>query len=580
MIRFSLRNRSRYSARDPTDRHHKPLGPIPPSRATSASVLHTRDDLPTRRSDGLALDYLHYKPSQYFQSSSTSHKRHRASPPQHDTSTSTPAAGLGLDLDSVERSQNRVSQLLDIVPLQKRINARVAELRRLLATAEQLGDTEVLKDLVAIYDANVKNQQHAILLLRNQIEEAKIIAGITDTISSPDPPHAQVPVRKLGNRTGRHITDRTVSALKARANCMRPVARGMTPSSADGNWESLQRSQHLPGQSRARDFDKLSRKSSARLKRLGSAGAVLIRRLSRVSIAEDASIASSIDAQLSLTFKHETMKRLKSSPNEVIAEYDEELKRLESATKAESEKLQGAKKRLKSRRELHSKAMAVLDQFYGGLPGWEEDPIARHMLPDTAEMTEAGLEAERDLAEARLMQEQTFAAHEDHERALRALQTIISTLGDFVERLGETVATVGESKDRRAVQVDSTALGDLLRDEERLRRCLSNAKFAIECCVEAPRVDQIEYDLNRLKESFATETAIVSTQGGLRRGDFGSTLQVGMAALCECKLAEAFAAERVKMIGEDLVEFDLRVERCEEYVMMERVGILDQYHPV
>lgn len=578
MIRFSLRNRSRYSSREPSDRPHKPLGPISPPRATSASLFDTHDVLPTRRSDGLALDYLHYRPSQYYQSSPALHLRHHATPAQDEPSNTT--ASLALDFDSVQRSQSRLSHLSDIVPLEKRIGAKIAELRTLLTAAEQLGDVEVLKDLIAIHDASLTNHRDAALALRNQIEEAKIIAGITDAPSASDNPQSTGPARRAGIRTGRYITDRTVSALKARTGCIRSASRGITRSSADGRWDTLQKGRNISNQSRVRDIDKLSRKSSARLKRLGSAGAVLIRRLSRVSMAEDASTASSIDAQVSLTFKPETMRRLKSSPNEVIAEYGEELKRMESAIHSEMEKIQEAKKRLKSRRDLHGKAMAILDQFYGGLPGWEEDPVARHMLPDTAEMTEAGLEAERDLAETRLMREQTLAARDDHRRALRALQTITSTLSTFVERLEEAVAAVGGSKDRRVLQLDGTALGDLPREEERLRRCLSNAKLAVECCVEAPRVEQIGRELNKLKESFTMETAVASRQGGLRRGDFGSTLQVGMATLCECKLAEAFAAERVKMIGEDLVEFDLRVERCEEYVMMERVGILDQYHPV
>lgn len=298
-------------------------------------------------------------------------------------------------------------------------------------------------------------------------------------------------------------------------------------------------------------------------------------------MAEDSSTGSSNDAPVSSTFDQETMRRLRSAPSDVIAEYENELRRLEKTIEVETGKLREAKERLESRRLIHGKAMHILDQFYGGLPGWEEDPIARSMLEETAEMTEAGLEAERDLADARLVRERAQAAFEDHERCLRELQFIAETLNTFIRQVEDLMMVVEQlDPQKKFVKMQSSGLEDALAEKrELLGRCIEQARTAADCSVDAPRVSLLGTDLRKVREAFSVEAGAVSRQGGLRRGDFGPSLQVARSALCDCRLAESFVAARVKMVGEDLAKFDMRMERCEDYVMLERVGILDQYHP-
>ena len=46
------------------------------------------------------------------------------------------------------------------------------------------------------------------------------------------------------------------------------------------------------------------------------------------------------------------------------------------------------------------------------------------------------------------------------------------------------------------------------------------------------------------------------------------------SAVREGRLAEKFVQEREKLIGEDVAMFEEVVERCEEYVIMERMALL------
>lgn len=598
MIRFSLRSRSKDGRRTPADRAQKPLGKSSsPIRGPPASFLVNYDTLPARRPDGTALDYHAYEPSPYFKPTTASRTRRRrraaAQPkrlhPGFDRPTSV-AHDLGLDFDSLQRNKRAAvaDDILQLVPVEEQIRAKIVQLRALLREGDRLGDIEVLKDLVGIHGAHLSNRKHAAQIARSQIKEAKIIAGIIVKPPVIEAEQRSTLIRKVSGKPSRHISGRTASALRARTASMRSASRHhktVAEHRSDDN-RPPGRDNHPPGPTKGMvEFNKLTRKSSARLKRLGSAGSVLIRRLSKVSVAEDASSGSSAEPPMSSTFDQETMKRLKASPADVIAEYEAELKRIDLTEDAENDKLKEAKERLENRRIIHDKAMAILDQFYGNLPGWGDDPIAVRMLPDTADMTEAGIEAERDLAEVRLTRERVFAAHEDHGRVLTALGSVSSNMSLFVEQLEALVSSIDDCEETSRsggvlIKISRDVITGILKDLENLmHKCVQNAKVAAECCTEAPRVGQIERDLGKLEEGFTREAEAVMKQGTVYKNDFAPTLQVVKSTLCDCKLAETFVAERRNMISEDLETFDSKVERYEEYVMLERIGILDTYHP-
>ena len=490
---------------------------------------------------------------------------------------------LGLDFDSVARLANKPPDLqLHLVPLEKRIHAKILQLRRLRAHGDSLGDQQVLNDLVAIHQANASRLKHEADTRRHHLREARIIAGISDTTADPDRSNL---VRRVSGKPIRHISGRTVSALKARTSAIRSASKN-SRTSVEKRDERFQNRHHAPpGPSPGKpDMSRLSRKSSARLKRLGSAGSVLIRRLSKVSVSEDASSGSSADAPASSTFDQNTMKRLKMTPKEVIAEISAELKRLEDEERIEMAKLTESKKLLSERRGIHEKAMAILDQFYGSLPGWEDDPIAQRLFPETAEMTEAGLEAERDLVDARDTRERARAAYADHGRALNGLLAICTELNLFIEHLEQLLFYIDQCESsRRAArsppQVSRDVGGTLRKLEAHLDKCVHNARLGVECCSDAPRLTQLQNDLENLSKGFAHEANAVITEGTIYHSDLGPTLQVAKAALCDCKLAETFVSERQRLISEDVESFENQVERCEEYVMLERIGILDMHHP-
>lgn len=599
MIRFSLRSRRKDPRRSPADRPQKPLEKtLAPISGPPASFLVNYDALPARRPDGHALEYYNYEPSPYFNPTPASRTRRRAraiterKPQNHGFDRpKTLANDLGLDFDSLQRNKRAgpIEDILQFIPLEKRIRAKIAELRDLLRQGEQMGDMETLKNMVGIHDANLAKHQQAAQTARAQIKEAKIAVGVAETPVRIDTLPKSTLVRKVSGKPIRHISGRTVSALKSRTASMRSVSRAAQKSMPEHRSDDNRppgREHHPPGPTKGKiELNKLTRKSSARLKRLGSAGSILIRRLSKVSVTEDGSSGSSVDTPVSSTLDQETLQRLKQSPEEVISEYEAVLRRILQAEDAENEKLQEARERLETRRSIHDKAMAILDQFYGSLPGWEDDPISVRMLPDTADMTEAGIEAERDLADMRLTRERVFAAHEDHGRTLKSLSAISTSMSVFVERLDALVSSLDDSDETsrsrvRAVNMNRDALSEILTYLEKLMcKCVHNGKMAVECCVEAPRVGQIERDVGKLYEGFKHECEAVWRQGGVCKSDFSPTLQVAKSTLCDCKLAEKFVVERQKMISEDLEMFDTKVERYEEYVMQERAAILDNFHP-
>lgn len=457
---------------------------------------------------------------------------------------------------------------------------------------------------MGIHEAKLHRQRVDIAKFTSLIREARIITGF----SYPRLHDDRTPlIRKVSGRPARQAAGRTVSALKARTASMRTVRVAKAPSApltvehpvveraapplvptgpvvAEERVKS--REPAPPGPLRAKpDMSRLTRKSSARLKRLGSAGSVLIRRLSKVSITEDACSASSGDMPTSSTFDPDTLKRLKVNPKEVITEYIAELNRVENEAEEDVIKLNSAQKLLNDRRVIHCKVMDVLDHFYGSLPGWQEDPISQRMFPETVDMTEAGLQAERDLVEARTLRQRVYAACDDHSHGLKALSHIATNLNRFIRHFEQLVSCLGEYESvvqsdpiSKRSNVDITAA--LLDLEKLLEGCVTSANIATACCVDAPRVSHLQSELKNLRDGFARESIAVMTQGRIYRSDLDGTVQVAKTGLSDCRLAEAFVAERKKMIIADLPTFENQVERCEEYVMHERIGILDIHHSI
>lgn len=555
MIRFSLRSRIKGERLNPADRAQSPPRQKHFARAPGSptSYLVSYDELPRRLPNGHALSYLTYLPSKYYIPSYTRRKPRNAD--LRDASNA-------LDLDASSLARRRPAD--DLIPIDMRIAGKVNLLRRLLADGEQLGDLEVLKDLVGIHEAKVTRAKQKADTLKMQIREASIIAGLGD----PDDRHGSV--KKVHGRPGRNFGGRTVSALKARTGGIRSASRShRTTLDRDRVRESQQHQTRVKP-----DLSRLSRKSSARLKRLGSAGSVLIRRLSKVSIAEDASSGSSAEPTSSSTFGQETMKRLRVNPSEVLSGFEEELSKLGETEKDDVDKLRDAQKQLRERRAIHNRAMEILDIFYGTPPGWQENPISKRMIHDTAEMTEAGLEAERDLAEARGIRERARAAREDHGRTLDALHTIGTELRLFEDALDALLS--GEHRDTASRMHLTKRLEDM---RKHLDKCVQSARLAVECCAHAPRLQRMRRELVSLCKGFEQEANAVTKRLTFYQNDLAATMQVTRGALSDCSMSETFVEERQNMIKEDIKRFDEAVERCEEYVMLERVGILDMHHP-
>lgn len=606
MLRFTFRSRRKEARRSAAQRSRKSLEtqspPQPETTSQSAgppaSFLVNYDTLPVRRPDGTALNYDMYQPSPYFKPSPASRTRRRARAAKESRVTANTthrpnsvANDLGLDFDTLQRNKAiaPVDDILQLIPIEKRVRIKIAELRDLFRQSEKLGTIEALKELVSSHSDKLSTHSVTVQTAGAQVKEAKAITGVNEKSVRYSSAKRNPLIRKVPGKPGRHIGDRTVSGIKLRTASMRSASRV--------NQKSLHEHRNVdnrppgrehkpPGPSKGKiELNKLTRKSSARLRRLGSAGSLLIRRLSKVSVAEDTSTGSSGEAPISSIFDQEALKRLKENPMDVIASCEADLEQAQLAADIEADKLHEAKVRLQERRDIHDKVMAMLDQFYGSLPGWEDDPISVNMLPDTADMTEAGIEAERDLAEVRLMRERIFAAYEDHGRALTALRVVSTSMSLFVERL-EAIVSPFENDEVEAyprddlVNINQEATSEAFAYLEGLmRKCAHNGTIAGVCCVEAPRVDQIARDVGKLDEGFRRESHAVIRRGAIYRNGFLPTLRVSKSTLCDCKLAETFVAERRKMIWEDLDAFDERVERYEEYVILERTGILDVYHP-
>lgn len=606
MLRFSFRSRRKDVRRSVTRRSQKPVAATPQSQlrvdspisGAPASFLVNYDTLPVRRPDGNAVDYEVYQPSPYFKPApSRTRRRTRAQKQSQVNANNTNCRSsvindLGLDFDTLQRSKTTgpADDILQLIPIEKRIRIKIAELRDLLQQGEALGAIEELKELVNIHNDKLNSYSLVVQTARARVTEAKTVTGIKDKTGMSNGTHRKLLVRKVTGKPSRIGGDRTATALKSRTSSMRSAPRTNQRSMHEHRHDeskSSGREHKPPGPSKGKiELNKLTRKSSARLRRLGSAGSILIRRLSKVSAAEDTSTGSSGETPNFSVLDEEAIRRLRGNPTDIIGSYEADLEQALLATDIESGKLQEAQAKLQERRDIHDKVMMILDQFYGSMPGWEGDPISVKMLPDTADMTEAGIEAERDLAEVRLMREQIFAAYEDHGHALHTLGVVSMTMSLFVERL-EAIASSFDHPDGAAVRandllvINQEALSEEFSYLERLmQKCARNSKVAGQCCIEAPRVDQIARDIGKLDEGFRREFHAILRRGAIYRNGFIPTLHVSKSTLCDCKLAESFVAERRKMISQDLESFDEKVERYEEYVVLERIGILDAYHPI
>lgn len=523
--------------------------------------------------------------------------------------------------------------------IQHAINLKILALRKHLMAAAELGDLTVLKRVVSNHRhalSRVRRARHTLLV---QLHDATTLTGLPPPSTPIAPPihgHAKpalirsqlpvrhiapvhpsarirpvltppsealdTPVRRIPGSSHR-LASRSVSALKGRSGpSRRSTSNSATDCSSPPSYPDLapeNLSQALPSTSSKKGYvAKLSRKSSGTLKRIGSAGTTLLRRFSRASVGNEPASAQSVPSSalssiqapsspvVSSVLDSETLSRLKTDPAEVIAELEGDAIRLQREERETLARLKSAEQILAERRDVHNKAMAILDQFYGNLPGWQLDPITQAMFTETVDMTDAGLEAERDLAEARHNLAQGRAALKDHELALGSLQTIGEQLGLFVDGLEQLIRSISdcETKSRADKNTAPEYPGDIWTSLQQLEKYLNKSvgcgEMASECCPDAPRVKQIERDLRTLRDGFVTESRAVVSMGRVYQKDLLGNLHVAKSTKEDSDLAESFVGEREKMIAEDVEAFEELVERCEEYVMQERMTLVDIHYPL
>ncbi|CAN8064875.1 unnamed protein product, partial [Agarophyton chilense] len=573
----------------------------PERQASPLSVLLNCDHHPSRNLHGHALHYAAYTPSRFFvpPSSRAPRRRARLVAP---SAAALPSA-LALDYDTVARSAAAATLAEpDFLPQDKLIKAAIVRLRQLLTNGDRIGDLRTLNDLAEILRQNIARHHSQAEAKRTHIKHAKIVAGFIDKTN-----HV-IHIKKVSGKPAT-FRSRTTSALKLRAASMRSASRH--PRNACDNKHRFRRQppaerhchglgtpmdHHHPHHQKS-DCSRLTRKNSSHLRRLHSAGAVLIRKLSSKSTVPSQRAPCRPDSSPtnSPVLHPETIKKLKTDPAPIINGFQMELHAIEQEHLLDRTKLEEVESQLCERRRIHQEAMQILDQFYGALPGWENDPISQKMILETVELTEAGVDAEHDLTESRDLLLRAQAALADHQRTHRALQAIRADLTSFVQILSDLIASADvivetrgranlPSRQRRySVDVQTEAgegvLDTLSHLERLLDRCIGQSRLAVECCREAPRVDNLQDDLEHISAAFALEAEAVKKNGTIYHDDLEPTLQVSVTVLGDCKLAEGFVAERQTLITEDLEPLRNQVERCEEYVMMERLAILDLRHP-
>lgn len=464
---------------------------------------------------------------------------------------------------------------------------------------------------------NQKKKQHQRTLDMKQLSHAVVEANKERHAQQIDElKKSSTFVRRVPGQPARR-SPRTRSSFRGLRTTSTPTGRdnensSSTPStppepfplsSVGGGW-----SQTKHDQPRRKYLSMLSRKSSGTLRRLSSAGSLLLRRMGRTSVDDehtslssvpngggdmnsvgvlegmDESTVTAVEMSVAVaaamgvssnTLDKKTFARLRTEPAEVVAELEAEAKRTHVEERDLLSRLNAAKRALEQRRDVHNKAMAILDQFYGSLPGWQQDPITQAMFVETVDMTDAGLETERDLAEARHSMSQAYAAMKDHELSLSALQSIGEQLGMFVSGLERLLRSVVDCDSGFEAAIYST----VRQLEKHLSNCMGSAQMAVECSVNAPRLAQIEKDMKLLHVNFGHGAKAVMNAGSMTEHDMRVHLQVGKALNVERKLSEKFVQERLKMIEEDLEQFEEMVEKCEGYVIMERVALVDLHHP-
>lgn len=449
-------------------------------------------------------------------------------------------------------------------------------------------------------------------LIRTKVFHAEIIGGLRDVPSPSKSAPAFSTVQKVPGSPRKPFGTRTISGLreKRRAaaqattrNQIRAQAQAQAQADAAASIlieaappsaaPALPRSGHgnrmpsPPGpqprspstqeasqRSFTNDPARLTRKSSSGLRRLGNAGSRLVRRISRVSSADGFELGAPGECPLDA----ELLERLNINPLETVQELKIEERRLLEQQNHALEAQVEVQTKLDNRRGIHNRLMDILDQFYGGT---RDDMVSAYMDHETQEMTEAGLEAEKDLTREMRFRHKAYIAFNDHTRAQKALREGIKLLEEIIEQLGRAkiaskvdLIRGGEAAANAAVEAHDRMKIAKIRSREACRK----AKIASYCCRDLPRISPVEVTFTHLLTVMDIRFDSVGIDMMTLR-TISEALGSSRKSLEDCRLAKTFAENRVALITEDIMRLDDKVERCEEYVLQERLSILHQHHP-
>ena len=556
--------------------------------SSNSTYLVSNATLPKRDSSGYALDYYSYTPSSQNSTNSSKTRRRvrpttkRKSSKQSFNKLAKSSVDIGLDFDSLARRRKLGGDQLDFIPIEKRILSKTIQLRRLLNQVEHIGDFEELKELVTIHESKISSSKKQIVTAKERIREANIlIQTINNTVNTNG-----ISLRRVHGKPNHFRSRRTDSALRESTE-FPPTPNTLTNQRSFDHDIVLGTHQQLSPSEQRRfkpDVHKASRKSS-KLRRLGSAGSTFLRRLSKGSHMDESSLGSRREPFTPVVLDEDTIERLKLNPEQGMEELQNKLHSLIEAEHVDAVKLKEAQNKLAEKRDIHDRIMEILDLFYGNTPGWEENPISQAMFTEIADMTEAGLEAEHDLVDFRLLLNRARAAFEDYVLGANAMLVVTHELTFFVQKLGALMVSVDESEpiflmDGTIESKNEELHRTILRDMDgHITKTYSKSRVAAESCVGAPRVARVKADLQKLKSIFDAEVSAVEDSESVCQCDLQTMMQMSRNALSESRTAEMFVIERRNLMGEDLVKIESQVDRCEEYVIMERLGILDLHHP-
>lgn len=647
MHRFFTRSRFGNGRTSARDRPTKALSPVPSTSfvATSdqSTFLLPHETLPSRLPNGHSLDYTAYSPSRFYVPLSP----HTARRPRHTVNHPStghlhlhfePNSTNDKDISSTtvdEKAQSNLSSRPAAHTIQHAIRLKVAALRRYLVLGNELGELPKLKNNVSIERealARARRARHTALV---RLHDAATLTGLPPPATVVAPPlhgpcRRPTPVRAQAAAPGftrvRPIPPQAsqIPGTGIRRMHGPPTRNGLrTRSSLRGRQTASvsQDGDHASRLDPGEPTDPLSqtlprplvgrwpfgggqaRRPTGKLRRLGSAGSMLIRRMSRTSVGkgEAASMASAASVgsdglapavaaatgSVCSALDRSTIARLKTAPSTVMAELEGEARRLHEVERDALMRVKASERSLEQRRDYHDKAMAILDQFYGTLPGWQQDPITQAMFVETVDMTDAGLETERDLADARHIRAQALAALSDSGLAVGSLQATTEHLGTFISGLDATIRSIAEFENRDAatsqLQIKIASTGDIRSTlsvlEQNLEKAASSAEMALDCCKSVARVLHLERDVRTLRNTFVANMKSAYSAEQLNAKEFAETLHVAKRVVCDCKMAETYMRELEKMVAGDLDGFEDLVESCEEYVMAERLALVDLHHP-